>query len=264
LVGADTSDNCLIDAVSRFHCPPAGSRIAAVTLDTHGSGQAGAVAIQVKFPPSVIAPISIFIIPMPYPVLLPPRPPNTPICRAFYRSVRNSGDTVAVVAVIGYGIRRRIFVKINDFYIEGGFGGASGTGYRHMDCQCLLSIRGFPFYPRKLTVSFRIINITHVVGSPTDIKADTGGPVGVGLTAADSDCRNDIRIHTVLIIVGVNLRFLRPFCKTDNAKPKAGLDVRIRSGACPASSPCGITEITYFKKHGEGQILMSKGHHTPP
>ena len=267
MVGADTSGDGLVDAISRFHRSSAGSRIHAVAFDAHGGGHAGAVTVQVKLPPSVIAPISVIvsfivIITVPYPIRLPPRTPDTPACRVFNRSAWDSGGAEAVVSVIGYGIGRRVLIKVKDFDVEGRFRRTAGTGYRHLNCHVLLSIGGLPFYPRKLAIAFGVVDIAHTVGLPTDIKADAGGPVGIGLTSADPHRRDDIGVYPVLIIVGVNLRFLRFLRKTDNAKSKAGLDIRIGCGAAFAASPCGIAEVAYLQKHGEGQILVGKRHHS--
>ncbi len=193
---------------------------------------------------------------MPYPIFLPPRAPDTPACRAFHRSAWNRSAGEAVIAVIGYGIGRRVLIKVNDFYVEGRFRRAAGAGHRHFNGHVLLGIRGSPFHPRKLAVAFRVINIAHVVGLAANVEADTGGAVRVGLATADAHRRDDVGVDPVLIIVGVNLRFLRLFLKADDAKPKAGLDIRIGGGAGFAASPCGIAEIAYLQEHGQRQILV--------
>ena len=264
MVGADTTDDNLVDAVPGFHYRSAGSGVLAVALDAHGCGQTGAVAIQIKFPPPMVTPISILVTPMPYPIFLPPRTPNTPACRAFHRPIGDRRTGKAVVAVIRYGIGRRVLIKVNDFHVESRFRCAAGARYRHLNSHVLLGIRGSPFHPRKLAVAFGVINIAYAVGLTADIEADAGGAVGIGLSAADSHCCDDVGVDPVLIIVGFNLRRLRLFLKADDAKPKAGLDIRIGRGAGLAASPCGIAEVTHLQKHGKGQIFVSEGYHAPP
>lgn len=61
LVTAGAAIYRLVQPISRLHRAAAGSWILAVTLDAHGSGEACAIAIQVKLPPSVIAPISVIV-----------------------------------------------------------------------------------------------------------------------------------------------------------------------------------------------------------
>ncbi|MPN56032.1 hypothetical protein SDC9_203717 [bioreactor metagenome] len=128
----------------------------------------------------------------------------------------------------------------------------------------MLGIRGSPFHPRKLAVAVGVINIAHAVGLASDVEADAGGAVGIRLTAADSHCRDDIGVDTVLVVVGFNLRFLRLFFKSDDAKPKAGFNIRVGGGAGLAAAPCGIAEIAYLQKHSKRQILVGEGYHPPP
>ena len=53
LVGAGTADDCLVDAISRLHHPSAGGGVFIIALDFHGGREAGTVAVEVKFVPSI-------------------------------------------------------------------------------------------------------------------------------------------------------------------------------------------------------------------
>lgn len=86
LAGADAPDDSLVDAVPGLHYRPTCGGILAVALDAHVGGQAGAVPIQIEFPPPMVTPISVLVISVPYPIFLPPWTPNAPACRTFYRS----------------------------------------------------------------------------------------------------------------------------------------------------------------------------------
>ena len=123
----------------------------------------------------MVTPISILVISVPNPIFLPPWAPNAPACRGFYRPVWNSGGVEAVVTVIGYGIGRRVLIKVNDFHVEGRFRRAAGARYCHINAHVLLSIGGSPFHPRKLAVAIGVVNIAHAVGLAADIEADAGG-----------------------------------------------------------------------------------------
>ena len=64
--------------------------------------------------------LSVLIIAMPYPILLPPWVPNGPLGRGFLRPVWDRGGCEGVVPVICYWIGRRILVQIYDLTVDGG------------------------------------------------------------------------------------------------------------------------------------------------
>ena len=110
----------LIDAIAGLHAVAAGGGVLLIWGNFHVGGKAGTVVVQIKFPPAVVAPVSVLIIAMPYPILLPPWVPNGPLGRGFLRPVWDRGGCEGVVPVICYWIGRRILVQIYDLTVDGG------------------------------------------------------------------------------------------------------------------------------------------------
>ncbi|MPN30310.1 hypothetical protein SDC9_177781 [bioreactor metagenome] len=80
LRGGDFSRDGLIDPIARLHGIPAGRGVFAVAHNTHAGDQLGSVTVIIELPPALVDPISILIVAVPHPILLPPWAPYAPAC----------------------------------------------------------------------------------------------------------------------------------------------------------------------------------------
>ena len=264
LIGADICSDRLVEPITGLHGFSAGGGAFIVRLDAHGGGETRLTSVEIELPPAMILPpavvhpmtavlamITVIPIRNPYPIFLPPRSPDTPACRCFLRFVYNRRPCISIISVVCYRIGRRVFIKVNNIYVDGRFAGAAASGYGNGDGHLLRSAGCCPAYPRQLAVAIRIVNIADLEAFTVHIKSGGHRLIRITLTAADSDCCDDLGVHPILIIIDRYIgRFGRHILKAHDAETECRTNIFIGGGSGAAARPCGITEVGHLQEHG--------------
>ena len=260
---ADMGTNSLVDPIAGFHgFSVCGWRLL-IRYHRHIGSQTCRVAVVVKLPPSMIAPVAISIsAAVPYPVFLPPRPPDTPICGCHLCFLRQVGKCKVIFPVIRIWIWRWILIQIHDIHMDRSFIHTASAVHFHRDCHRLRLVRCCPANPRQLAVSIRIVHLIYCIGITLYMECHRNRMVRITLTATHFHRCNHFGIGTIFIIICADFRRRCHFIKPDNTNSQRRFNITVRCRRACAAAPCGITEIRCFEKNGKRKILMGKRHHS--